>query len=139
MKLLSFLLEHERSTRVSRLPLETSRNARLRLTAIFWDPGFEEHVFEVVTEQPDGTERVVASETRAAMRESGPFEVTWRLEPLEQAGWHRLYLRVDGLQDIAMTQVHVLGPRRTPIVRYKGREATRTDATPSSVTTKRRA
>ena len=125
MKFLSFLLEHERSSRASKLPLETSSTARLRLTAMFWDPGFEEHSFEVVSEQPDGSDRMLASDARASMNDTGPFEMSFRLQPLQHAGWHRLFLRVDGVQYVATTQVHVLGPRRTPIVRYKGRDLKR--------------
>lgn len=136
MRFLSFLLEHERSSRASKLPLETSRTARLRFSAMFWDPGFEEHTFEVIAEQPDGTDRVVAREQRASMQDIGPYEIALRLDPLEQAGWHRLFLRVDGLQYVATSQVHVLGPRRMPIVRYKGRELKRTEDVPAA---KRRA
>ena len=122
MKLLSFLLEHDRAAkRVSRLPLETSSSARLRLTLNFWDAGEEEHTIEVISQQPNATARTLAVVYESCHRGVGLFRVELQLPPLELAGWHELQLVVDGEFPVRAMRMHVLGPRREVVNRYMGR------------------
>jgi hypothetical protein len=122
VKSLCFLIEHDRPSRPSQLPLEARLSERLRFTAHFWctDPG--SHTLHVITHLPeDGGRQTLATIEESCDRVPGVLVFRGLLHPLAPAGWHRLSMDLDGEEIGFARQICVTGPRAQRVARYMGR------------------